>query len=260
MSDYQAIKYECDQGIATITLNMPDTLNAITLQMRTELMSVLASIEADDAVRVVVITGSGRGFCAGADLTEGLGEHPTFVEQCEAEYKPWLMQIHNSKKLFIAAVNGPCAGIGCALTLNCDMVVMDEQSYLYQAFAAIGMMPDGGVTWLFLRQLGYQKAMELITTAGKLSAEECFNYGMANYVTEPGQALEKAMSLAHKVAAGAPLAQTATKEVLRAASGLSYAETIDVEAVKQSALVQSEDSLNAVQAFLKKEKPVFKGR
>ena len=257
---YQFINYSVKNRVARIALNSPATLNAINHQMRIELMDVVELIEKDDDVRIVILTGEGRAFCAGADLTEGLGEHDTFVEQCAAEYTPWLMGIHDSKKLYIAAANGACAGIGSAVVLNCDLIVMAEDAYLYQAFSAIGLMPDGGATVLLLENLGYQRALEMAVDAGKLSAQQCLEYGIVNKVVASDKLLLETQVWAEKLAAGAPLAQASAKQLMRKAAQMSYAEVVDEEARLQTKLIQSDDAAIGTKAFFAKEKPQFTGK
>lgn len=260
MPNYLNINYATNNRVATIVLNSPKSLNALTQAMRLELMQAIYHAEADEEVRVVILTGEGRGFCAGADLTEGTAGYPSFVEQCAAEYEPWLMAIHNSKKLYIAAVNGPAAGVGAAAVMNCDLVVMAEDAYLYQAFSAIGLMPDGGACLLLLQKLGYQRALDMAINAGRLNAKECLDLGVANRVVESDLMLASTQEWAEQIAQGAPLAQAAVKTLMRKALSMSYAEVINEEAVEQSKLIASEDSRNAVIAFFNKQKTVFNGR
>lgn len=260
MSEYQNILYSISNRVATIRLNAPKSLNALTQKMRLELMQAVNQADEDVNVRVVVLAGEGRGFCAGADLTEGTLEHPSFVEQCAAEYEPWLMAIHNSPKLYIAAVNGVAAGVGSAAVMNCDLIVMAEDAYLYQAFSAIGLMPDGGATWLLLQKLGYQRALDMAVNAGRLTAQECFEFGLANKVVATESLLSETQQWAELIAEGPPLAQAAVKALMRKAPSMSYAEVIREESIEQSKLIASEDSRNAVAAFFAKQKPVFNGR
>jgi len=260
MPDYKTINYHVTNRVATIALNSPKTLNALHQKMRLEIIDVVKQVEADNNVRVVILTGEGRGFCAGADLSEGMPGHDNFIEQCAAEYEPWLMAIHNSKKLYIAAVNGAAAGIGAAMVMNSDMVVMADDAYLYQAFSAIGLMPDGGATWLLLQKLGYQRAIEMAVNAGRLSANECLDLGLANKVVAKEGLREQTQQWAEHIALGAPLAQAAVKKLMREASTMTYADVTKREAVEQSVLLESEDSKNAVAAFFAKENAVFEGR
>ena len=260
MSDYQHISYSVTKRVATIALNSPDTLNAFHQAMRLELIEVVQQAEADDDVRVVIFTGAGRAFSAGANLTEGTAGFDTFVEQCAVEYKPWLMAMHDSSKLYIAAVNGACAGIGSAAAMNCDLIMMADDAYIYQAFSAIGLMPDGGATWLLLQKLGYQRALELAVDAGKLTAQQCLELGVANKVVRADSLMEQAQQWAEKLALGSPLAQTAVKSLMRKAHNMDYGEVIDAEAKLQDKMIRSEDAANAIQAFFAKKKPVFQGK
>ncbi len=260
MIENEFVTYSVANRVATIALNSPKTLNALTKVMRLRLIHCVEMAEADPEVRVIVLTGEGRSFCAGADLNEGLGDHDDFVEQCNEEYLPWLMGIHNSSKLYVAAVSGAAAGVACAAVLNCDLVVMSEDAYLYQAFAAIGLMPDGGATWLLLKRLGYHRAIEMVVSAGRLDAAECLRLGLANKVVATESLRTSAQIWAEQLAKGAPLAQAATKKVMRSAYDKSYEDTVIEESVLQSKLIESQDSAKAVQAFLAKEAPTFDGK
>jgi 2-(1,2-epoxy-1,2-dihydrophenyl)acetyl-CoA isomerase len=144
--------------------------------------------------------------------------------------------------------------------MNCDLMIMAEDAYLYQAFSAIGLMPDGGATWLLLHKLGYQRAMEMAVDAGRLTATQCLELGIANKVVASDQLRQHAQAWAEKLAMGAPLSQAAVKRVMRSAASMSYAEVVDEEAREQAALLRSEDSRNAVTAFFAKQAAVFNGR
>jgi 2-(1,2-epoxy-1,2-dihydrophenyl)acetyl-CoA isomerase len=260
ISDYQFINYTVQNRVATVALNSPKTLNALNQGMRMELIDVVARIEHDSNVRVAVVTGGGKAFCSGADLTEVQNDHKSFVEQCAAEYTPWLMGINDSKKLYVAAVNGVAAGIGSAVVMNCDLVMMAEDAYLYQAFSAIGLMPDGGVTSLLLNRVGYHRAIELAVDAGKLDAQQCSELGIANKVVASESLRSEAQIWAERLAVGAPLAQSAVKSLMRRASQMTYHKVIEEESVQQSRLIESEDSVAAIRSFFAKEKPTFFGK
>ena len=263
MPEYEFINYTVSNRVATIALNTPKSLNAFHKQMRLELIEAVNYAETDADAQVVILTGEGRAFCAGADLSEdmnGGGDHASFYEQCAIEYTPWLMGIHNSNKIYIAAVNGVSAGIGSAAVMNCDLVVMADNSYLYQAFSAIGLMPDGGAVWSLLNKLGYQRAFEMAVDAGKLTAEQCLADGIANKVVPADDLITETQAWAEKLAVGAPLSQTSTKNLMRKASQMSYEDVVVEESRLQAKLIQSEDAINAVQAFFAKETPVFKGK
>lgn len=260
MPDYKFINYSITNRVATIALNTPEKLNAFHHAMCLELVDAIAQAEADAEVRVVILTGEGRAFAAGADLTQPMPHRDRFVEIHTAEYTSWLMAIHNSSKLYISAVNGACAGIGTAAAMNCDLMIMAEDAYLYWAFSAIGLMPDGGANWLLLHRLGYARAIEMAVDAGRLTADECLQLGIANKVVAPDELMRQAQAWAEKLAAGAPLAQAAVKSLMRKASNMTYAEAMDEEWRLQNELVQSEDAANAVAAFFAKKQAVFKGK
>lgn len=260
MTDYQNVIYSVRNRVATIALNRPQTLNAFTQGLRTDLYAALQSAGEDEDVRIIVLTGEGRGFSAGADLTEDTSMYPSFVEQCEAEYKPFIMAIRDCPKLVIAAVNGAAAGIGAAVALSCDLIMMAEDGYLYQAFSAIGLMPDGGATQLLVERLGYHRALELAVDAGRLTAQQCLDSGIANKVVAAEQLANEVQTWAEHLAKGAPLAQTFTKQIMRKAALMSFSEVVDEEAVLQTQCIASEDAKIGVNAFLAKEKPVFTGK
>jgi 2-(1,2-epoxy-1,2-dihydrophenyl)acetyl-CoA isomerase len=159
VTEYQNVNYAVKNRVATIALNRPETLNAFSQGLRRDLLVTLTLAVGDDDVRIIILTGEGRGFSSGADLTEDTSKYPSFVEQCEAEYKPFLMAMENSPKLIIAAVNGVAAGIGSAVVMHCDLVMMADDAYIYQAFSAIGLMPDGGATQLLVQRLGYHRGL-----------------------------------------------------------------------------------------------------
>lgn len=259
MPDYELIQYSVTNRVATISLNSPKTLNAIRQKMRYELIDVVAKAERDEDVRVIILTGEGRGFCAGADLTEE-SDFDTFAQECAAEYEPWLLGIHNSKKLYLAAIRGAAAGIGSAMVMNCDLVMMAEDAYIYQAFSAIGLMPDGGATWQLLHKLGYQRAIDMAVNAGRLTAQECKELGLANRVVAGADLIPQAQTWAEHMAAGSPLSQAAVKTLMRKAYTMSYSEVVSEEAVMQSDLILSDDSRNAVAAFFAKENAIFTGK
>ncbi|MCG6857187.1 MAG: enoyl-CoA hydratase/isomerase family protein, partial [Salaquimonas sp.] len=236
----------------------PKVRNAFNGQLRAALLQAVQSVNEDEAIRVVVLTGAGEGFCAGADLSDGMP--PSITEQIESEYKPFLMGIADSSKIWMAAVNGVAAGIGGALAMTCDLVVMDEDASVYLAFAAIGLIPDGGTTWHLLHAMGYQRAFETIVEGKRIPASECLGLGIANRVVARNAAVGEAAAWAEKLATGAPLAQTAAKKVLRHVGRMRLQDAITLEARAQQPLTESEDFRNAVAAFLAKQKPVFTGK
>ena len=249
--------YETGEAVCSITLNRPDSLNSFNRQLRADLLKALNAANADDNIRVIVLKGAGKAFCAGADLGEGLED--SVERQLKEEYKPCLMAIQNSPKPVIAQVHGAAAGIGAGFALACDIVVMSQEAYMYLAFAAIGLIPDGGLNWQLYRALGPRKAFETIVEGRKLSAEECLNHGMCNAVVSADTLEAEVNKRAARLSAGAPLAQAAVKSVFRNIGTMTLSEAIDFEAETQQPLSESQDCREAVAAFFRKEKPVFKG-
>jgi 2-(1,2-epoxy-1,2-dihydrophenyl)acetyl-CoA isomerase len=248
-----------DKGpVATLVLNRPKHLNAFNRELRLALIAAVRAIDADPAIRVAILKGEGRSFCAGADLTEGLAGG--VAAMLEAEYKPFLTGIAASRVIWIAQVQGAAAGIGAATAMACDLVAMADDAYVYMAFAAIGLIPDGGNTWLLGNAMGYRHALAAILEGRKIPAGECVGYGIANRTFAPDALDAGVAQWAGNLANGAPLAMTAAKKLLRENHRRSFAEAIDAEARAQNPLTRSADFRNAVKAFFGKRKPEFSGR
>lgn len=259
MSDYQDLKLEREGPIAIVSFNRPDTLNAIESGIRREILEAINEVNADDSIRVAILTGEGRAFCAGADLTEKQVDGFDVEELLNTEYKAPLMAITEAPKPWISAVNGAAAGIGSAFAMNCDLTVMAEDAYLYQAFAAISLIPDGGATWHLTRTLGKKKAYELIALGEKLRADRCLELGLCNRVVPADQLLDSAKALATELAGRAPLSLRYAKETVNGAMSESIDETISHEARLQKICMNSEDAREGAIAFLQKRAPEFKG-
>lgn len=260
MTDYQNVKVERDGPIAVVSFNRPRTLNAIEAGIRREILEAANEVNADDAIRVVILTGEGRAFCAGADLSERSDTPVDVEDMLNSQYKPALMAITNAPKPWISAVNGPAAGVGSAFAMNCDLTVMAEDAYLYQAFAAISLIPDGGATWHLARTLGKKKAYELIALGEKLKASKCLELGLCNRVVPADRLMEEARALAEELAGKAPLSLRYAKETVNAAMTESVDETISHEARLQKICMNSEDAREGTLAFLQKRAPIFKGK
>ncbi|MEM6543865.1 MAG: enoyl-CoA hydratase-related protein [Pseudomonadota bacterium] len=263
--EYSTLEVSCEGAVARLRLNRPDALNSVSSSMRMELVDAVAKINVDPDVRVVILSGNGRAFCAGADLTEAGAADPAArgLEtelQLKGEYKPSIMGIVESPKLWIAQVTGAAAGIGSAYMLACDLVVMAESSYLYQAFIAIALIPDGGATWQLMHTLGRKRAMQIILEGERISANACLVYGLCNKVVADGSEADAAMEWAQSMAKKAPIAVRQTKKALHMASDVSFGEMISQEAALQNICISSEDAIEGVQAFLEKREANFKGR
>jgi 2-(1,2-epoxy-1,2-dihydrophenyl)acetyl-CoA isomerase len=263
---FETVQIERHGAVARLVLNRPDALNSFNTQLRTELRRAVEAINADESLRVVVLAGAGRAFSAGADLAEGaLGSAggavgATTENQLNFEYKPIIVGISESPKLWIAEVQGAAAGIGSAVAMACDFMVMADEGYLYQAFAAIGLIPDGGATWQLLRAVGRKRALEIIVGGERIYAQRCLELGLCNRVVA-AQALPAAtMDWAAELAGKAPLAMTYSKLALARADALSLEAMVSAEAGMQHILIESEDCSEGISAFFEKRSPQFSGR
>ena len=262
MSNYETVLVERHDSVAVVSLNRPDKLNSFDSVLRRELLLAVREVNEDDSVRVVILTGAGRAFSAGADLADMPEDKTNFrvEDQLNGEYKPALMEIHEAPKPWISAVNGACAGIGSALGMVCDLTVMAEDAYIYQAFAAISLVPDGGATWHLVRTLGRKRAYEVIVTGEKIRADKCLQWGLCNRVVPADKLLEETLAWANEIAAKAPLSLRYAKQALNTAVENSVSDTISAEAKLQHTCITSEDAQEGVVAFMQKRAPVWKGR
>lgn len=260
MTDFQTVTYRTNNQVATIGLNRPETLNAFNSELRLDLLAAIEFANNDDSARIVVITGEGRGFSAGHDLSSGYGDHDNIEQTILKEYKPFMEAIGGSDKLYIAAIHGAAAGIGASLAMMCDLSVMADDGYMFFAFAAIGLVVDGGASYHLVRKLGYTKAVELVMEAEKIPAEDCLSLGLVNKVVPASELRDLTQLWAEKFAAGAPLAQKYNKQLLKSAMESDLGSMIAMEAEKQNIADATEDFKIATEAFFKKEKPKFTGR
>ena len=256
------VLYSEDGHVATISLNRPKAMNASSRQLRSDLKSAMDSAETNENIRVVILTGEGRGFSAGADLTESFVEdHPTVTEHILKDHKPLIDAIGTSQKTYVAALHGATAGVSIAYALNCDLVMMAEGGFIYSPFAAISLVPDGGVSWFLVKGLGYRRAYEVGVEGARLTSAECLSAGLVNRVVPDADLRTEAANwAAHLANDVAPLSLKYAKQAMRAAQNGTLADVQLVEAELQQLCVTSQDSQEGIAAFLQKRKPAFKGR
>ncbi len=255
---YETILVEVADGIASITLNRPDSLNALNGAMRRELLAALKAAGRDESVRAVVITGAGRGFCSGADLRGGASER-TYRRVLTDGYNPLIRAIRDLPKPVIAAVNGVAAGAGVSLALACDLVYASDDARFIQAFVRIGLVPDSGSTRTLVRALGRHRAAQLIFTGEPLSATEALAVGLLNGVV-PGDRLAATVSEAATRLANAPTRAIAlAKRSINHAEDAELDESLAMEAALQELAGRTEDHAEGVAAFAEKREPRFVG-
>ncbi|HLR29949.1 MAG TPA: 2-(1,2-epoxy-1,2-dihydrophenyl)acetyl-CoA isomerase PaaG [Paenalcaligenes sp.] len=256
------IQAHLDEGVLHITLNRPDALNSLNASMHQALQRAFDRAQNTD-VRAVLLTGSGRGFCAGQDLGEQSPEHPNYDpdlgQTIEKYYNPLIRKITQLPKPIICAVNGVAAGAGVSLALACDIVFAARSAKFIQAFSKIGLVPDSGSTWFLPHLIGRARAMALALTAQPLSAEQAQEWGLIWQVTDDEQLLKTAAQLANELAQGPTFSFGLTKQAMHAASTQSLNEQLELEKGLQRRAGYSRDFQEGVQAFLEKRKPNFKG-
>jgi 2-(1,2-epoxy-1,2-dihydrophenyl)acetyl-CoA isomerase len=260
MTTHQSMQWERQGEIAIIRFARPDSLNAIESSIRSEFLAIAREVNQDNDIRVVILSGVGRAFCAGADLTEERPVGESVEDGLNQQYKPMLMAITEAPKPWISAVNGAAAGIGSAFAMACDLTLMAEDAYLYQAFAAIGLIPDGGATWHLARTVGRKKAYELIAFGEKLKATDCLHLGLCNRVVPSDTLMDESMTMARILANKAPLALRYAKEAVNGAMSDDLCSTISNEARLQEICANSDDAKEGGIAFIQKRPAVFKGR
>ncbi|WP_415402654.1 enoyl-CoA hydratase-related protein [Tateyamaria sp. SN3-11] len=256
---YETLTYALDDGVALITLNRPDKMNALTTQMRAEID--VAVTHAGKQARVVVLTGAGRAFCSGQDLGDRANAANLDLERTlRDEYTPMLTAIIDCPVPTIAAVNGAAAGAGANLALACDVVIASESAYFLQAFTRIGLIPDAGGTYVMPRTMGMAKAMGAALFADKISARQADAWGLIWEAVADDDFDTQWRARAAHLAHGPTQAFAAAKRVIRASWANDLEKQLETEASEQGACGQSRDFREGVLAFVEKRKPDFEGR
>lgn len=265
----QATNYQCllidttPEGVRTITINRPERLNAVNADLAAELPAAVTEAGADDAVRVVVITGAGRGFCVGLDLSEA----PALDQSSRhARLDPdlwvgrWVHAITRCEKPVVAAVNGPAAGAGFGLALCCDFRLVSASAKLTAGYIRRGLSPDAGVTWWLPRLVGHTRAMDIIMTGRDVSSAEAMQIGLATQVIPDEAFAATTQALALQLAAGPPLAMALTKRLMIESASTSLETQLRNEVAHIKTCFQTADVADAIVAFREKRMPRFTGR
>ncbi|HEV2865330.1 MAG TPA: 2-(1,2-epoxy-1,2-dihydrophenyl)acetyl-CoA isomerase PaaG [Allosphingosinicella sp.] len=257
---YETIEFKLDSGIARLTLNRPDRLNSFTVQMHEEVADALARLE---GARVLVLTGAGRGFCAGQDLNDRAvapGEAVDLGESVEQRYNPLVRRITSLPMPVIARVNGVAAGAGANIALACDIVIAARSAKFIQSFAAIGLIPDSGGTWVLPRLVGQARALGLALTGDALPAEQAAEWGLIWKAVEDERLDEEVDALAARFAAGPTLGLARIKKMIRESWGHDLNEELGLQRDAMRELGFSDDYREGVAAFIAKRKPNFTGK
>jgi enoyl-CoA hydratase/carnithine racemase len=256
------VLYEVKNSVAVITLNRPEKYNAVNDSLTESLTLYLSKAKEGQEVRAIVITGSGKGFCAGADMSYfGINETPEKRRDYIINtYQPLINMLKKLNKPIIGAINGSAAGVGASLALACDFRVMGPKSSIYFAFINIGLGPDGGGSWLLSRLVGYSKALEIAISGEKVFGEECHNLGLTNKLVKDEEVLTRAIEWAEKLSKKPTLTIGITKEDMIFSESNSLHDTIAFEAEQQVIAFKTEDHKEGVSAFIGKRTPNFKGK
>jgi len=259
---YESLLLEYRGDVVLLTLNEPDVLNAIGARMLEELKAAVDMIgDPAGPGRCLLITGAGRGFCSGANLGGGAeGEGAPRHRTLDETYNPLFLKLRRLRMPIVTAVNGPAAGIGMSLALMGDIVLAARSAYFYQAFRNVGLVPDGGATWLLPRLIGRARAAELSLLAQRLPAETALSWGLINRVVEDGALLNQALEVAENLAAGPTVALSLMREAYWQSLDNTYEAQLGLESVLQLRAGATEDAAEGREAFREKRTPHFQGR
>jgi 2-(1,2-epoxy-1,2-dihydrophenyl)acetyl-CoA isomerase len=263
--DDGTVRYEVSDGVATITLNRPEAMNGLDVATKEALLRAVREAAGDDAVRCVVLTGSGRAFCVGQDLKEHMSilassDAESLFRTVEEHYNPIVTALATMPKPVVAALNGVAAGAGASLAFACDFRILTEGAGFNLAFTGVALSCDTGSSWTLPRMVGRAKAMELRYFPRTLGSAESLELGLATSVVGADAFDEEVAGLARKLADGPTVSYGAIRRSVEYAAGHTFAEALEFEASMMTLTGGTEDHRNAVDAFVKKEKPAFEGR
>lgn len=261
---FETVLYSVDNGVARLTLNRPDRLNSFNEQLHADIRGALALLRADETVRVLVLTGAGRAFCAGQDLADrqtALGDAPPNLgDTVERNYKPLVLALQDLPVPTLCAVNGVAAGAGASLALACDIVVATRSASFLQAFTKVGVIPDTGGTWFLPKRLGMARALGLALLAEKLPAEKAAEWGLIWACVDDAEFAATIDRLAAQLAGSATRALVRTRQAMREGMSQPLAAHLDLECEFMRELGASDDYLEGVAAFIDKRPAKFTGR
>ena len=254
------VRVETADAIATITLDRPEALNALTVPMKVELLAALQAVARDRSVRAVVLTGAGRAFCAGQDLKERLAPDPTPLEvEVRDRYNPIVRAMRALPQPIVGAINGVAAGAGASLAFACDLRVAAEGASFVLAFGRIGLVPDSGASWFLPRLVGPAKAAEMALLGTSLTAADAERFGLVVKVVPPETLADEARAIAERLAALAPRALAHTKRALERGWSVGLDDALEDEAYRQGIVGATADHAEGLAAFVEKRPPRFTG-
>ena len=260
---FDTIKFDVADNVATITLNRPERLNSMPPAMADDVRAALDWMGVLGA-RALLITGEGRGFCSGADLAgdrtaSAVGGGANSRKALRNHYNPMLLALANLDIPVVTAVNGPAAGVGCSFALSGDFTLAGTSAYFLQAFVNIGLVPDGGSSWLLPRLIGLPRAAQMMLLGEKIGAEQAADWGLIYKAVDDDALMDEARALATRLASGPTVALGTMRKILRGGLTQSFSETLDAEAMGQFIAGNSADAMEGILAFQQKRKAAFKG-